>query len=190
LSVPVDPKKDVVRLIEQLNGFKGLLAIDGVNGIGKSTIAKLLSETLCIGVVSIDDFIIKNTDEYVNSVEVGLKHAITSLNGRGIVEGVCMKGVLEKIEVSTYKSIYLKRMHHGVWVDEENFSSELGAEAIIQKEISDLHEFEPFFAARGNRKTKSRDEIKLSALASEIIRYHHAFQPHKNADFIYEVAHA
>jgi hypothetical protein len=190
LSVPVDSPKDVIKIIGQLNGYNGLLAIDGVDGLGKSTIAKLLSEAICVGVVSLDDFIIKNTGEYVNSIEASLKSAITCLKGQGVIEGVCIMEALKKIQIYDYKTVYLKRMHHGIWVDEKNFTSEFGAEAAIQKEVSDLHKFEAFFAARGNREMNPREEIKLPALTCEIIRYHHNFQPHKNADFIYEVAHA
>lgn len=190
MSTPTDLDKLVIKILSDLENRKGIIGIDGIDGIGKTPIAKLLGEKLQIPTILLDDYLIKNRDSYVDALRQDLAGKIGELNGAGIVEGVCLLAVAEKFDFQINTHVYLKRTHLEMWADQDIIGTGADPSEVITQQEDNIFVMESWFAAQGNRYPRSRDEIKLSGLRCELIKYHHLFKPHEVADLVYEVEHA
>lgn len=150
------------------------IGIDGTNGAGKSTMASKLSKILGLKHLNLDDFLIKESGGYLDYLEYDkIKQSMLETKCF-VVEGVCLLNVLEKIETSIDCLIYVKRLRHGLWDDEQ--------ECEITEEIEDFISSEK----EHMRQFKQPEDVSESlGLSEEIIRYHYKFKPHKKADLLY-----
>lgn len=149
------------------------IGIDGVDGAGKSTLARKISESIDAPVVSIDAFVEKNKGEYAPFVDLGRLRAPTT-SDKYIVEGVCLLDVLLKAGLAVDYVVYVQRMRHGYWADEEF----LGLDQVLD----DFLEKERYVTAKFSGVPESEVELGLD---KEIIQYHHAHRPHEAADIIF-----
>ena len=140
--------------------------------MSKTTLALELAGHTHFQVVSLDDFLDENKGAYVDHIDVdGVRRAIDGQ--KTILEGVCLLSVLERAELKLDLSIYVQRHSHGHWADEEW----LGLDQDLEEYLSRLTDAAEFVSG----KQSERDED----LISEIIRYHHKFQPHQKADLTF-----
>lgn len=150
------------------------IGIDGIDGAGKSTLAREISEALGLPCISLDSFLEKKMDGYVEHIDYPkLKAALEKLEGY-VVEGVCLRQVLGRIQLVPSASIYIKRMQHGIWSDE----SELNISKPVDTVLAEARTIASLF---------SSTPITSLGLAEEIIRYHAEFRPHDHADVTYAV---
>jgi hypothetical protein len=150
------------------------IAIDGTDGSGKSTLASALSEALSIKVLHLDDFIARGKGLYLAAMnQPALKSALAGAEC-WIVEGVCALQVLEAVAVQPDALVYIKRMSHGYWSDED----ELDPAAPIEEHLAGLRASVGAFA-------QARGESGELGLAEEVIRYHAAYRPHSKATLEY-----
>lgn len=190
MSTPTDLDKLVIKILSDLENRNGIVGIDGIDGIGKTPIAKLLGGKLQIPTILLDDYLMKNRDSYVDALRRDLAGEIAELNGVGIVEGVCLLAVAERFDFRINTHIYLKRTHLQIWADEDIFDTGADPSEVISQKEDEIFGMEPWFAAQENSPPRSRDEIRLSGLRCELINYHHLYKPHEIADLVYEVEHA
>src|SRR5687768_2272620 len=79
---------------------KGVIAIDGELGAGKSTLANEIAEKLAIPVVHIDFYLSPGKGCYVEALMVGsLERAILDAGLPVIIEGACLLDVLDKLHL-------------------------------------------------------------------------------------------
>lgn len=86
---------------------KGLIAIDGYHGTGKSTVAREVATRLRLPCVHLDDFLIRNQGAFLEC----LRYDQLSLALRQrpvIVEGLCMLAVLQKLAITADVFIYIR----------------------------------------------------------------------------------
>ena len=89
----------------------GVIAIDGDLGAGKSIAAEELSKLTQIPVVHVDDFLVPNKGCYVDSIDFSaLDESIRKLSSSVIVEGICLLDVLNGLNLTHSKYIYMERV--------------------------------------------------------------------------------
>lgn len=152
------------------------IGIDGIDGAGKSTLAREISKALGLPCISLDSFVEKDMKGYVEHIDyLKLKATLEKFEGY-VVEGVCLRQVLRRIQLAPAVNIYIKRVQHGVWSDEANLDISEPVDVVLARE----------------RELASLFSISLVSnlgLAEEVIRYHAEFRPHNHADVTYVAAH-
>lgn len=164
--------QEVIDAIRAINAVR--IGIDGIDGAGKSTLAREISGALGLPCISLDSFLKKKMDGYVEHIDYPkLKATLEKLEGY-VVEGVCLHQVLGRIQLAPSVSIYIKRMQHGIWSDENELDISKPVDAILAeaREVASLFSSSP---------------VTNLGLAEEVIRYHAEFRPHDHADVIYAV---
>ena len=164
---------------ESLAAFVGSTAarrigVDGIDGVGKSTLAADLSRRLEFSCYSLDDFVEKNKGRYIPYVQVDkLKERLESQE-RFVIEGVCLLDAIEKAGESLDCLVYIKRFRHGLWADER--------ECQIEGDVDEFIENERQTVALINGSGDVPDDLPF---AEEVMRYHARKLPHKKATAIY-----
>ncbi len=147
-----------------------LIAIDGKTGVGKSTLARLLSTRLQLEVVHLDAFLRSGRGTYVTSLRLNRLRRKVNVAQRCLVEGVCVLRVLELLGKRPDALVYVKRMSGARWTDED----ELDVSTPVEEHLAQLlQEMEPFAHAL--------NEPCTLGVAEEVIRYHAQYKPHKIA---------
>jgi hypothetical protein len=175
---------DIAKEIKRKNAI--VVAIDGVDGSGKSTVARELSEMLGIIHIDLDDYLEKNQGGYVNFLDYeSLKNNIKQTNAPIVIEGVCILAILNNLEIRHDLLVYIKRMFEfGYWKD-DRFDINEDIETFIEKANVDFREFSKLDAQLGGDKYDPNN-CSIPKLTEEIFRYHHKFRPHEIANIIYE----
>lgn len=164
----------------QEGGYRRV-GIDGFTGCGKSTLAKELSTSLGLDLLSIDDYLNQNQGSYFDQLKLeDLQRAYRQHLGC-ILEGVCLLKVLEAAQLEIDAIVYVKRMQHGIWTDE--------SECDVNPENVDhsLGEVERLVTLSSTWEVDNSGESRagLPHLVEEIIRYHASYRPFERADFVY-----
>ena len=148
-----------------------LLGIDGARGARKTTLATQIAKTMGACVVSLDLYLKTEADSYVERVLAGtfsdaLKIA-REASDRVIVEGICLRAVLQRAAVEPTLMVYVQRLTKtGIPVDFEFVDD-------------DLSEAEMLARIGGGASAGA-------ALDREIGGYHKRMRPHHTADVIYQ----
>jgi hypothetical protein len=170
--------KDCLNSQEVIDALRAISAvrigIDGIDGAGKSTLAQEISEALGFPCINLDSFLQEKMGGYVDHIDYPRLQAELDKLDKYVVEGVCLHQVLGRIELGPSASIYIKRMQHGVWSDEDQLDTSKPVEAILAKERADASLF-------------SYEPVSYLGLREEIIRYHAEFRPQDHADVTYSV---
>ncbi|WP_144424978.1 shikimate kinase [Pseudomonas trivialis] len=165
--------QEVVNAIRTMSTTR--IGIDGIDGAGKSTLAREVSEALGLPCISLDSFVEKDMKGYVEHIDyLKLKATLEKFEGY-VVEGVCLRQVLRRIQLAPAVN-NIKRVQHGVWSDEANLDISEPVDVVLARE----------------RELASLFSISLVSnlgLAEEVIRYHAEFRPHNHADVTYVAAH-
>ena len=169
----MDNLEEIGQLIRNKN--YRFIGVDGTNGAGKSTMASKLSKAIGLTHINLDDFLNKKQGGYLEFLKYDeIKRKISELDSY-IIDGVCLMKVLGKIQISIDCLIYVKRMRHGIWSDEEECNIDGDVEEFIKKEKEVLAMID---------KTDVLPESL--GLAEEIIHYHAEYKPHEKADIFFE----
>lgn len=162
----------LIKSIENLSlKSPGIVSIDGVDGVGKSTLACKVAEEMSLPCIEIDTFVQEQQGGYIDHIDYdrlseSIKQAIIT-NHVIILEGICVQQVLKKLSLNSYAKVYVKVIdYYGFWMDRIRlFPPDKSADEMIAE-----------------RKAK---RFPLGHV-EDIIRYHYTFQPHENADYIFE----
>ncbi len=152
---------------------KGILAVDGFQASGKTTLACTVGLHLGRKVVSADDYLNKNQGAFFSQLRLPELAATLSPPDNYILDGVCCLQVLDVLGISVDTIVYVKRMASWGWADEAALKS---------------------FSQHG-RTTLSADGEPvdhcarlLRELWAEVAAYHVAYRPHERAHIAYERA--
>lgn len=167
-----------------------LVGIDGVDGVGKTPLAKALALSKNGTSLSLDNYLIKHKDIYVNSLKPNIIQDMKVLSGFLVVEGVCLQAAAKRFSISFDYLIYLKKTHLGIWVDEDLCDFEVSPEEVIKKDEDNLFIFCEWEKCSKGLPPPAREEVKLSALRKELIHYHYEYKPHIKSNLILEANHA
>lgn len=151
-----------------------VIAIDGFQASGKTTLARALSEQWNIPVISADNYLIKNRGEFFKYLRLEELSAELRAHERYIFEGVCCLQILQAIGVTANVLVYVKRMAAWGWADEDELAS------FASSPSSTAEETPPMAEMRDPLQTTLRD------LWEEVALYHWQYRPHEVADLSYE----
>lgn len=175
LSVPKDAK---------------IVSLDGFDGAGKTTLARHLARVLRIPLVSLDDYIPKQQNLFLDILKVDC--LAEKINGaienkkRVIVEGCVVESALEKVGLLPDFRIYIirtSRMRSASdveLVDEYDvLSGEKPGYELIKEEEERLRKW-----ANLPKKIEGGGAGQLSTLRRELIQYHCSIRPHARANVL------
>ena len=136
------------------------------------------------------EYIEKNKGVYVSALKADeIKTDIESTNSPIILEGVCLLMAAKAIDIQFDVLIYIKRMHCGLWQDQDVCEPPEDISAFLEQERKELSLFMEWDASEKGEEPPSDEKIQLSGLTKEIIRYHGDCHPSLMADFIFKVTH-
>jgi MoxR-like ATPase len=148
------------------------VGIDGIDGCGKTTLAKFVAARLQLPWFSLDHYLDRNRGGFLGFIDYPRLHADVSKERASVIEGVCLLQALQRAELEIDALVYIKRCHMGLWADERELEVDGLLENFLkgERELAAMLEGEP---------------ITNLGLAEEIIRYHYEARPHKNAQVVY-----
>lgn len=173
-----------LRRIVQAAGWRRI-GIDGVNGVGKSSLSAELAEALGLPTLDLDDYLFKNQGGFVPFIDYPALTAALSSMPSVILSGACLREVLVNSGSALDGHIYIKRMRHGLWADEDMCVFPEGIDAAIET-LS-------YYSSMVSRALDDRSDLpgptadeSQPELSEEIMRYHEQYEPHEIADLVYE----
>lgn len=168
-------------ILENDAGGWKVIAIDGIDGTGKSSLAKHINKTLHYPHIEFDTFVrhgyghlpypaILDLDGLRRSIEVA-----SVLNSTVIVESILLRLVLDALGIDRAFHIYVQRsLPDGVLKHVEMFDDGQTEDELIAKSIE------------VGRLVEIADHDE-SPFDRQFIRYHKQRSPHRNADVLYKV---
>lgn len=179
---------DISEIVRTLEATKfRLIGIDGVDGSGKSALAKALSGELGNIHVNLDDYLDKNRGQFVSCVKYDeVRRQLDDAKESIIIEGVCLLAVIENLEQDLDILIYVKRVSdYGSWRDEVDCDVTEDIDEFVRKKKEEHRKFVRLEADIEGKPVDPND-LDFPQLAEEVIRYHNRFRPHEKADIIFK----
>lgn len=163
-----------------------LIAIDGVDGSGKSSLSKNISEELGYCHINLDEYLENNRGNFVKYIKYEvLENKIQSIKKAIIIEGVCVLAVLKNLGMRPDYLIYIKRISEfDFWKDDHLCDVKVDIDAFIENENLELQKFSEVMSNIEGEEFNPENS-KIPKLREEIIRYHYEFKPHKHANLVY-----
>lgn len=165
----------------------GTIAIDGNDGVGKTTLALALQTAVGGTVISIDEFVVENRGGYVPYLQSSeFKAALDQGPRPAIVEGVCILAALECVSHQPDVLIYVKRVDGvGYWHDEYTCDPSEPVNGLIARLAQEVAAIDRFDAEQAGQPSPKEDNPGLTPLREEIIRYHAHYRPSRRADIVF-----
>lgn len=156
-----------------------IIGIDGIDDSGKTYLSKVIGKELKRPVLSLDEYLVKDKETYVENLRYDAISALMKENRLGfIIEGICLLDILKKLRWHADCLIYIKRINtRGEWLDED--------ECLITDSIEErikIIEDRTMMVAKACGHPCSG----LTAFRKEVIRYHHREKPFAAANYIFE----
>jgi len=177
------PEELCARLADLLpKGAHFCIGIDGMDGVGKSTLAREMVTRLGGSVISLDDHLTKKQNGYVLHIRRDeVNAALSASTSPIIIEGVCLLAVAHRCGFDVDVLVYVRRISRNsdIWHEEE--------ECMAQRPADELKE-----KARALRNAfLMADDSNIAAddlgLMGELIDYHAQWRPVERADFLFDV---
>ena len=173
-----------VRRVAQAAGWRRI-GIDGVNGAGQSILAEKLSRSLACPTLDLDDYLFRNQGGFVDFIDYPALSAAISSIPAFILSGVCLREVLANAGATLDGHIYIKRMRHGLWADEEECVFPEGIDVAIENLARNFAMTSSHFDERSDQPGNDVEDSS-PLLTEEIMRYHDGCSPQDAADLIFE----
>jgi len=151
-----------------------LVAIDGLGGAGKTTLARRLAELAEGQSISVDDYVVPQQGSYLPHLryDVLSRDLVAARESSAkviVLEGLCIRSVLAKLESVPDVTVYVRRVdEYGEWTDEHYFSEDNDLEEILET-------FRRLETVPG-----------IGDHDRETARYHILEKPISRADFVYD----
>lgn len=173
--IELETPQDLVALLRESG--HGRIGIDGVDGCGKTTLAKNLAEQLDVPLISLDDYLDEKRDGYLDHLRYEELKRDFHAKPQCIVEGVCLLQALNIANLEIDVLVYVKRMQHGFWADEH--------ECDVVEDVDVFLKVEGELAEMFSVGDTDPARPALPKLAEELIRYHASYRPFEQATFWY-----
>ena len=164
-QTPVNDVNELARLIqERWNERRQIIGIDGMDGAGKTWLAKHLATIVEANIIHLDPFLKPlqgSYVDYINCEQVNLKlDELINQESLIIVEGICLRQVAKRCSFNIDSHIYVRRIskNSGLWSDED-----------ICMPLKSNEELKEFYWKE-----------------HELIDYHASYRPYQYADWIFD----
>ena len=166
-----------------------LITVDGLDGSGKSHLARKLAEELKAEHVEIDRFLNQKQGGFLDQIrydELGDALQQSHAGSSAVVEGCCTQEVMKRAGRVPDLKIYVKKIDVAQvdgqrierWTD-GNFLTEYGnPQDALAGEEEALREYQTLFS-------EEQGQADLPCLQKELIQYHFQYRPHETADLIF-----
>lgn len=172
------PEELCIRLAELRLGSGRLhIGIDGMDGVGKSTLAREMANRLGGTVISLDDYLTKKQNGYVLHIRCDeVKAAVSASQLPILLEGVCLLAVAERCGFDVDALVYVRRLsrNSGIWHEEEICLAQRPADELKQNERALRN---AFLKTEGSSNIADDD----LGLTGELIDYHARWRPVERA---------
>jgi len=166
-----------------------LIAVDGMDGSGKSHLARKLAEKLGAEHVEIDRFLNQKHGGFLDEIRYDeLGNALQQVHAgcSTVVEGCCIQEVMNQLERVPELKIYVKKVEVEQvdgqrierWTNGNFLSKYDNAQDAIAGEEEELREYQEIFSEK-------QDQADLPCLQKELFNYHFQYRPHETADLIF-----
>ena len=164
----LNDEQELVSLVSKHRHKK--IGLDGLPGVGKTTLAEHLATALGLDLVKLDDYFSTNpcpTDEeilrlrqegFVNSLDYERLQADLRGMKSFVIEGICLLEVLNRLDTHLDLIIYVKKQHLGQWVDDP---------------------------ARVSGRSHGGNDREIDLITQETLRYHSSHNPQDSAEVIF-----
>jgi hypothetical protein len=159
------------------------IGLDGMDGVGKSTLAREMAKRLGGSVISLDDHLVKKQNGYILHIRCNeLKAVILASRSPILIEGVCLLAVAHRCALDVDALIYVRRLSHnsGIWHDQELCIAEKTVDELRQQE----REMRNAFSTTEKSDSIADDDMGLHG---ELIDYHAQWKPMQRADLVFDV---
>lgn len=173
-------------LVKLLPASARLISIDGLDGVGKSTLARAVAERTAVMLIKLDDYLEQHQDRYLAALDIDALKREIATNERSVVEGCLVMDVLSKAGLTPDFSVYVARTSRMraqpemEWLDEHDLL--VGAKTA--SEIIGELESQAQRWAQAPPEFGGGDVAALDGLTKELITYHERFAPQRHADLI------
>lgn len=174
MAIKVKTAQELANILRE--GGSCRVGIDGIDGCGKTTLAKYLAEQLKVKLISLDDYLIKNQGSYLKSLRYEAIRMACFTQPRYIVEGVCLLQVLKTTGLEIDTLVYVKRMQHGAWADKRVCDINENVDTFVEGEMK----LDEILSAR-DANHSGNSSSALPRIEEEIIRYHASYKPFTKA---------
>jgi hypothetical protein len=176
-------RKKLIKLMPK--GDQVCIGIDGMEGIGKTTLTNNLAVLLGAKAISLDDYVDRNRGMYVPHIRcTEVKAAIVgALPSTVIVEGVCLRAVAQRCGLSVHVHVYVRRLSGRLWHDAEICCAATPVDELKQHE-RELHRWAGVLSGREDLDQAEQE----TGLRDELIDYHDKWKPVQHADVVFTIA--
>lgn len=176
-----------IELLPLVPATAKLVSIDGLDGVGKSTIAEALADRSGATLLQLDTYLEQDQNRYLEALDLVAFRERAVQSDKVIVEGCLVQAALARAGLASDFSIYVVRttqMHaqpDAEWTDEPDLLfSDKEAEEQIAEEVEFVRRWAGFFSESDFPSAS----CEISGLRQELIRYHASMCPHLRADLI------
>jgi len=161
------------------SGLPVIISVDGLSGVGKSTLARKLVREIDAVHIALDDYLTPHQGSYLEyldytRIETDLSQARTRSPSGIIIDGVCALAVCIRIKLEPDIKVYMRRVDEsGQWEDEHLYSEENNLDEVLRY----LDRLEAIFPNKPGITDSDR----------EFARYHIEMKPISNADFVLDI---
>ena len=156
-----------------------------MDGVGKTSLAKTIGETLRAVLIFVDDHVDKNKGGYIEYIRCSELHDEISRATVPliIIEGVCLRAVAEHCKIDISMHVYVRRLsRQGIWHDEEVCCPTESADVLKEKARGLREDMSHIFSGA----PAQQDHFELG-LEGELIDYHSMHRPVEKADIVFDV---
>lgn len=168
---------DIVISNIRINGYR-IIGIDGIDGAGKTTLAKELEKIGYLR-ISLDDYLVKKSGEYFKFLDLNKLKKDLKNKEKLVIEGVLLNKILNTIGVKTNYFIYLT---DNIWLND--WLEEYDGKFLLMS-LEDIIKSEEILVNRINKVTNpTAKDYKMDGLRKEIYEYSYKQKPWLLADII------
>jgi hypothetical protein len=166
-----------------------LIGIDGMDGVGKTTLAKQLKGALGATLVSLDEYLDRKKGAFARHIRCDDVNAILAARRQwAIVEGVCLREVAARCDFACDVHLYVRRISQstGIWHDDDIALTLQSVEG-LKKRDRELRQL----AVMMDESEESQSDTRFAddtGLRGELIDYHAKWDPVRSADLIFDVS--
>lgn len=183
LPLEIDNIFDLLEKIKEKN--PEIIAIDGEDGNGKTTLAEFLAKKLKVfDHVKLDSFIYRKNAGYYNINLKKLKIKIQTLKKKFIIEGLLILKYLKKLKTLKKTDFFLIYVENNLLKEYKEWEEDWGR--YYKKTLKEIINYEEKNTTFINQALNSNNKIyRLKGLRKQILVYKYYFKPWRKADVIF-----